>query len=178
MNEIIKGLRQQFFTYRNGILSDYLRKAGYPYKIIFGLNLQQISTIAQSVEQNKELAKTLWQESTSREGRLIAPFLMPQNQFSQEEATEWAYGVKCEEEADVLCHRLLRHLGFAYELALNLLNSDKTLVKYTALRLIANLLNMKQINNVAEINSVIETHQDNEALKSVIATIKDIIEFY
>ena len=152
MNEIIKGLRQQFFTYRNGILADYLRKAGYPYKIIFGLNLQQISTIAQSVDKNKELAEALWQDSTSREGRLIAPFLMPQNEFSLAEATEWAYSIKCEEEADVLCHRLLRHMNYAWQLAEVMIKSSVLMERYVALRLMFNLLpgNMDEIKHYAE----------------------------
>ncbi len=178
MNERVKHLRQQFFTYRNGMLADYLRKAGDPHKIIFGLNLQQVSNLADATDKSKELSVKLWEDSTSREGRLIAPYLMPHDEFTMTDAIEWCQSVECEEVADVLCHKLLRHLPFAYELAINLVNSDKVLVQYTALRLIANLLTLRKIENTAEVSELIEKYKDVNELKSVIASIIDILEFY
>ena len=44
------------------------------------------------------------------------------------------------EVADVLCHRLLRHLEYANELAQELAGNENDLVRYTALRLMFNLL--------------------------------------
>ena len=114
MNEIIKTIKQQFFTYRNGMLADTLRKAGDPHKMIFGLNLPQIMQIAAETGKNKALATALWtDEHGCRESRLLAPMLMPSQEFTIDEAMEWCSSVECVEVADVLCHRLLRGTDFA-----------------------------------------------------------------
>ena len=49
---------------RNGIVADTLRKAGSPYRIIFGLNLPQISEIARVTGCNHEWPKRFWPTTT------------------------------------------------------------------------------------------------------------------
>ena len=39
-------IKRRFFAMRNGIIADTLRKAGLDYRMIFGLNLPQITDIA------------------------------------------------------------------------------------------------------------------------------------
>ena len=43
INDSIKQIKHNFMAYRNGIVSDTLRKAGMPYNIIFGTQLPQIA---------------------------------------------------------------------------------------------------------------------------------------
>ena len=75
LQENIKEIKHNFMAFRNGIVSDTLRKAGMPYNIIFGLQLPQIAEIARSNEKNLELADALWQDSGVRESRLLACYL-------------------------------------------------------------------------------------------------------
>ncbi len=65
--------------------------------------------------------------------------LFPHAEMTKEEARHWALDVQTEEEADVLCHRLLRHLPNAKILAAALIDYDIALTAYTGWRLIANL---------------------------------------
>lgn len=174
MNEIIKNTKQQFLAYRNGILADYLKNAGDPHKLIFGLNLPQIMSIAANIGKSKALANAFWNDANgSREGRLIAPMLMPANEMLQDEALAWCRGVETIEVADVLCHRLLRNLPYANDLALNLCESDDNMQRYVGLRLFANMLAM---NNVADKSAVLDVARklaDIDTLKPVIRTIED-----
>ena len=178
MNEIIKNIKQQFFAYRNGMLADTLRKAGDPHKMIFGLNLPQIMQIAAETGKNKVLATALWtDEYGCRESRLLAPMLMPSQEFTIDEAMEWCSGVECVEVADVLCHRLLRGTDFAYKLAQLLCSDAKdAMEKYVALRLIANLLSLGKIEDKAEVLATVQQFAGEESLASVLAVIKDYCE--
>ena len=178
MNEIIKTIKQQFFTYRNGMLADTLRKAGDPHKMIFGLNLPQIMQIAAETGKNKALATALWtDEHGCRESRLLAPMLMPSQEFTIDEAMEWCSSVECVEVADVLCHRLLRGTDFACQLAQRLCSNAKDVMeKYVALRLIANLLSIDKIEDKAAVWTTVQQFAGDESLASVLAVIKDYCE--
>ena len=75
INDSIKQIKHNFMAYRNGIVSDTLRKAGMPYNIIFGLQLPQIAAIAREYGASDELADSLWKDSGVRESRLLACYL-------------------------------------------------------------------------------------------------------
>ena len=42
----IQLIKRRFFAMRNGIVADTIRKAGFDYRMIFGLNLPQLKDIA------------------------------------------------------------------------------------------------------------------------------------
>lgn len=128
------------FSMRNGVVADALRKGGCPFQIIFGVNLPQLTEIAAELPHSRELAMDLWHNSTTRESMLIAPMLMPREEMDIETAREWAGDVPSAEVADILCHRLLRHLPFAWELADELLADTSDMKRYTGLRLSFNLV--------------------------------------
>lgn len=126
---------------RNGIVADTLRRAGSPFRIIFGLNLPQIVEIAAETGYNRELAESLWANSTTRESMLLAPMLVNPATFSREDARRWISTIPTAEVADIFCHRLLRHTEFGWELAEELTRhpgGDYDL--YTGLRLGNNLV--------------------------------------
>ena len=109
--------------------------------------LSQLSRDSQQSQPSQDsffahLSRALWTDRDHRECRMAATMLYPPNEFSQETALEWARGVETSEIADVLCHRLLRKLPFALELADQLLADETPLVRYTAFRLLLNLLLM------------------------------------
>lgn len=132
-------VKRHFFALRNGIIADTIRKAGYNYKIVFGLNIPQLREIAATIGKNEELALTLRQNVTTRESLLIAPMIFPAENLTTEEAEQWAAECQTTEVADVLCHALLRHLSDAESLAKKLLTSDSEISQYTGLRLLLNI---------------------------------------
>jgi len=115
----LRQIKLDFFAFRNGIIADALRKAGDPHTVILGCQLVDIVAIAQNIgddDSNQELARALWADEKSRESRLLAPMVYPSRLMPMKEATEWLLGVISQEEADVLCHRLLQHLPDARRL--------------------------------------------------------------
>jgi len=130
------------FSMRNGVVADALRKGGSPFQIIFGVNLPQLVEIAEQLPHTFSMASELWHNTTTRESMLIAPLLMPREEMTRELARTWASEVPAPEVADILCHRLLRHLPFAADLAQELLSSDVDIERYTGLRLMFNLVSL------------------------------------
>ncbi len=139
LEENIKKIKHSFMAFRNGIVSDTLRKAGMPYNIIFGLQLPQIAEIARNNDKNLELADALWQDSGVRESRLLACYLYPLAKVNEEKAYELASSVQTIEEADILSFRLLRNLEFADALANRLSSEDSQLISYCGKALRRNL---------------------------------------
>ncbi|MCM1163638.1 MAG: DNA alkylation repair protein [Muribaculaceae bacterium] len=133
-------VKRRFFAMRNGIVADALRHTGHTYRMIFGLNLPQIAEIAQSAPHTAEFARQLWDDVRTRESLLLAPMLFPREEMTETEAREWMESVTHTEVADILCHRLLRHMPFAPSLISAYLQSDSDMLRYTSLRLMRNLL--------------------------------------
>lgn len=104
----IRQIKHLFMTYRNGIVSDTLRKAGQPYAVIFGLQIPQISEIARQLSPSAALARTLWADTNVRESRLLSCWIFPVEELSPDEALAMALSVITREEADILAFRLLR----------------------------------------------------------------------
>lgn len=136
----IQNVKRRFFALRNGVTADVYRRAGAPHKIIFGLDLVQLRELSLLIGEDAALAEALWANDSTRESRLLASMLYPAEAMDKAKALEWARGVMCLEEADVLCHRLLRRLPFADELIDELADDAEDIHRYVAMRLIANRL--------------------------------------
>lgn len=127
--------KQQFFALRNGLLADTLRQqCALPYKLIFGLNIIQLREIAAAAGKDVDLAKKLWADTDCRESRLLAPMVMPEPDL------QWLTEVRTPEEADILCHALLRRHPEAEIAAAQAAKSKNPLTRYAAIRLLLNLL--------------------------------------
>lgn len=110
---MLNDIKKSFFAFRNGIIADTLRKAGMPYKVIFGLQIPQIAEIARSQSPSLSIAEQLWNDRDVRESRILATYLFPLDKINMEKAMELARDVQTQEEADMLAFRLLKRLTFA-----------------------------------------------------------------
>ena len=136
----IQAIKQKFLAFRNGIIADTLRKAGMPYKVIFGLNVPQLSEIARSVTVDREvLAEHLWGDRDVRESRLLACWMFDPAPMPVLRAEALMEDVQTREEADILAFRLLRRLPYASDLADRLASSPRPLTAYAAAALRRNL---------------------------------------
>lgn len=136
-------IKRRFYAMRNGIIADTLRKAGLGYKIIFGLNLPQITEIASGLTADADLAEELWADRRTRESMLLAPMLYPVSSMDISTAKRWMHEAPTTEVADVLCLKLLRHLPEALDIAIGTIAETDIddMTRYTALRLMFNVLN-------------------------------------
>lgn len=124
---------------RNGVVADTLRKAGSPYRIIFGLNFPQLRDIADEFSASPDcadLAKALWDNSSTRESRLLSVMLTTAESLSPEAIEKMVAETDEPELADIVAKRilapsLLRHPALIDSLS----NSPRDIVRYMALRL-------------------------------------------
>lgn len=121
----MKEIKHLFFTYRNGAVADTLRRYGMPYKIIFGLDIPRIAEIARGLQPSLELAESLWADKDVRESRLLAIYLFPLEEMTEDYCMRLASEVITQEEADMLAFRLLKRMPFANAL-LSRMQSDPT----------------------------------------------------
>jgi dipeptidyl-peptidase-3 len=133
----IQHIKQRFYAMRNGIIADTMRRVGAPYRMIFGVNLPQLTAIAASIEPNASLAEQLWSDSTTRESVLLAPMVMPADSFTIDTARRWIATAPSNEAIDVLCLKLLSRMPYLAELATALAadESQSDLTAYTAARI-------------------------------------------
>lgn len=133
-------IKRRFFALRNGVVADTMRRAGAPYRVVFGLTLPQVAEIAAEHGPDADMARELWHNVSTRESLLLAPMLMPRDAMTLKDAVKWVAGAPTAEAVDVLCLKLLKHLPFASELASELERHDGSMMRYAALRLRFNLL--------------------------------------
>lgn len=164
--EIIRNTRKQFFAYRNGIIADSLRKNGDPHSMIMGCQMTDVAQISAGIEPSKEIAEAFWADTKHRECRMIAPMLYPAADMDKATALQWAKNVECEEIADVLCHRLLRKLPFAAEIAMELKNSAEPMAIYTGFRLLLNLVLMNKVEKTDSLKAELEKEKENAPQKA------------
>lgn len=145
MHEKLKAIRLALFARRNGVVADALRAAGDPHELIMGCPLSDIIAVAREQLPSAELAEALWADTKHRECRLLAPMLYPTADCDETTALRWCHDVQTEEEADVLCHRLLRYLDCAVYVMESLLNETNPMFRYTAFRLMLNLIMHQRI---------------------------------
>ena len=180
-------LKRRIYAMRNGIVADTLRRNGCPHQFIFGLNLPQLAEIAAEQPHTLQLAERLWADSNSRESMLLAPMLYPVDQLTPQRAAAMAREVRWSEDADILCHRLLRHAPFAADLAADLVSDTNRLTRYTGLRLLLNLLNQPSIINhpsptdaplfAAATKSLAQEQQRPDPLTSLLSLLQDQLTF-
>lgn len=158
-------VKRRLFAMRNGIIADVYRKAGSPYRIIFGLNLPQIVEIAAETEPSRELSEALWANTTTRESLLLAPMIMPKETFTINDARRWTSSIPDSEAADILCHRLLKHMPYAAEIALELAKSDNAMQRYTGVRLAFNIIYKDSVSACQAARSALKINADDTAAR-------------
>ncbi len=129
-------IKRRFFAMRNGIIADALRRGGSPFKIIFGLNLPQIKDIAAELGVRPDLAKWLWDNSSTRESMLLAPMLLDAASLTSDDASLMVTQSPSTEIIDSLCHSLIRHSPHAYLWGMKWAANDSPLLRYAAMRLL------------------------------------------
>ncbi len=174
-NEQIRAIKSEFFALRNGEIADRLRRAGSPYKIIFGLQLSQLDAMAARLQKSMELAETLWQNSSTRESRLLAVLVFPLDRLTRQLAAELLAQADTRELVDLLCFKLVRNLPDAEALVGELSGADT----YAALRLAMNLLCLQKLENLDAVYALAQAELANadSTCRIVARQVVDEIDF-
>lgn len=175
----VNDLLRDFYSHRNGEVSRLLRSRGDSHTVIFGCTLAELLPLASCRTPSRALAEELWRRTNCREARLAAAMLFPPDEIDLDTALQMAQGVATQEEADVLCHSLLRKAPCAARVLERLLGADGELRRYTALRLALNLLITKGADALGSllprVRLVAET-SNAASLRHVAASLLEEIE--
>lgn len=172
-------IKREFFARRNGVIVDTLRRAGVSYKVIFGLTLPQIREIADAAGKNVDLAERLWENRTTRESAMLAPYLFPDDYVNEEYAVRLVNEAPTAEIVDVLCMACLRRQPYAVSLAGKLFGAGN---KYASLRLYLNLMLIGRIKDKAVAEHIAELAEkesgsSDNGLRIIANQIKDELPF-
>ncbi|MCM1028400.1 MAG: hypothetical protein NC484_02170 [Alloprevotella sp.] len=169
-------VKRDMYAMRNGVVAETLRRAGSPYRFIMGVNIPQLKEIAQRYGADMELAAMLRADVACRESQLLAPMIVPRGVLKVDEALEWLSGLTSHEAVDILCHSLLRHEGYALELARQcLVPSVPAILAYAGVRLLWNLVNV----NPSEVKAMAmaESAKGRESTHVEMARIIEEVDF-
>lgn len=144
MNEslqlIFNEIKQQFMLLKNGILSDSLKAAGISHRIIWGLNMPQLRSIAERYQRSRELFDTLWHDTATRESVVLAPMLLPYTDISLSEAVALIDEAPTLESIDSLTFNALRHRSDVWDIIKHLDGSETLNRRYAVMRLLARVM--------------------------------------
>ena len=179
--ELIRDIKKELRAGMNGILSAKMREAGMPYKLIFGVELPRLQSIADVFPKNAELANQLWSQNI-RETKLLAIMLMPPDAFTPAVANAWADKIQTPEEAQVMAKYLLQKVGRAKDICIAWLQDEKPLPTICACLCLRHILaNNTSLN--AEERQIIKEHTNkilptaNLHLRKAILALFCISEF-
>ena len=135
----IKDIKKELRAAMNGILSAKMREAGAPYKLIFGVELPRLQSIASEFHPSRMLAQELWNENI-RECKLLATMLMPPLEFLPEMADIWVDEISTAEVAQVFSMQLLRKESWCATVAFEWIASPAPMRQLCGFLCIARLL--------------------------------------
>ena len=174
--EITRNIKSRFFLLRNGVVSDRLRKAGCKNKVIFGLLQPQLQDVSAMVEPSLELAEWLWNDTSTRESRLLATMVCPPEDFDEDIANRWINSTDSVEQIDALCFRLVRNLPHAMSFVSQYLESENELKCYFAFRLAMNLLTINRLEDWQTIYAAAKNQLQRASTAYITAVCRQLTE--
>ena len=132
-------IKKELRASMNGILSAQMREAGMPHKLIFGVELPRLQSIAHEFPPDKGLANSLWSQDI-REAKLLAIMLMPAEGFTSGMSNIWKQSIVTAEEAQVLAMILLPKTNHGKETSLTWLKEGAPLPSVCACLTLRHLL--------------------------------------
>ena len=123
----------------NGVLSARMREAGMPYKLVFGVELPRLESIAREFTPDRRLAQQLWNENI-RESKMLASMLMPPAEFLPEMADIWVEEMPTAEVAQTCVMFLLVQEPWAADVAFEWIAGEHPMRQLCGFLIIARLL--------------------------------------
>lgn len=132
----LRGIKQQLHNAMNGVASTSMRQRGLDYRVNFGLSSLSLKKMAAELGQNHELAQLMWAENI-RDLRILATFVQPIQSFTSDLAEGWVVSIQFPEEAEYAAMNLFQHLPDAVRLAMNWIQGETEMKRYTGWQLLA-----------------------------------------
>lgn len=180
-SDILLDIKKELRASMNGILSAKMREAGAPYKLVFGVELPRLQSIAGEFPPSRQLAQQLWNENI-RECKLLATMLMPPQEFLPEVAEIWADEIPTAEVAQVFVMHLLSKEPWCAVTAFEWIASTYPMRQLCGFLCIARLLRQGALLNersILELKDQAQSLLPNADLalrKAIMATLSSLSE--
>lgn len=144
--ELIRDIKKDLRASMNGVLSAQMRNAGMPYKLVFGVELPRLQSIAANFTPDRVLAQALWNQPI-RECKILAAMLMPKGEMQPGVADIWLDEIPTAEIAQTLCMYCLSKEPWAAEKAFEWIARESEIRQLCGFLLLARLLRQGAVLN-------------------------------
>lgn len=134
-----KEIRQSFRLLMNGMTAQSQRDKGVDYHINWGASIGHLRELAADYDKDRDTAIELWHDDV-RESKMMAVMLMPVDAFDRLSAEQWIAETPTQEVAEVAVMELYQYLGYAKELAFDLIADNRQMQQIYGYNIIARLL--------------------------------------
>ena len=125
VDETISSIKADLRAAMNGVAAKSLRESGTAYRLVYGVELPRLRSIAADYEPDRRLALALWNDNI-RETRMLAVMLFPAEEFDDDVADIWAESLRRDESdlAGLLVMDLVAKAPYAVEKAFQWMAAD------------------------------------------------------
>lgn len=116
VEETIRDIKKELHASMNGVASARMREAGFPFHVIFGVELPRLREIAAQYTKDRQLGQQLWNENV-RESQLLGILLTPQEEYLPEVADIWVHEAKTAESVCLISMELVFGQRWASDMA-------------------------------------------------------------
>ncbi|MFV0397468.1 MAG: hypothetical protein ACK5JU_05580 [Bacteroidales bacterium] len=152
MREIVLDIKKRLRLSMNGAVSSNMRTRGMDYRVNFGVSIPTLRAIASNYTPSAELAWLLMGEN-SRECKLLAIFLYPVNECTQQTIDRFIQESTTNEMVDLWVQRFIDFIPSPCRLIQNLLAEDNTEHIYTGIQLLTRIAGKQIVES--ELNALI-----------------------
>ena len=138
LEEQVRAVKREFRLMMNGITSQSMREKGLTYRTNFGVEQPRLKAFSEELPHTTELAAALWKEQV-RECRLLAPMLMPSENFEEDMADLWVEQMNFIEEAECAVMYLFQKLPYASSKAFEWVSREEVMLQLCGWQLFGRL---------------------------------------
>lgn len=182
----LREIKQRFRLLMNGVASLSLRKAGFDYKLNWGVSLPELRRMAEDYGKDFHLAMELWKEDV-RECRILATMIMPIENMDAAMTDVWVSDVRNQEIANIASLNLFQYIDNAKGFAFSWIASDDELRQLCGFSVFSRLfmrgveLDIREVHEFVDQSQVVLLSSEAVVQRAVISALthlSDMSEAY
>ncbi|MBQ9284726.1 MAG: DNA alkylation repair protein [Bacteroidaceae bacterium] len=140
VDEAIQAIKTDLRAAMNGVAAKSFRQSGTAYRLVYGVELPRLRSIAAEYKADRRLALALWNDNI-RETRMLAVMLFPIEEFDADMADLWAEALRRDEAelAGLLVMDLLAAAPYASEKAFRWMADEREVLQLCGFLLMTRL---------------------------------------
>lgn len=155
LQNIVGEIKRSFRLRMNGIVSASMRQKGVQGYLNWGIQFPELRQMAQSYDQDYDLAIALWKENV-RECKILATLLMPRRVMSHDMVSLWMEQTETLEIGEYATYNVFQYVDNASIFAYLWMSSSRQLEQVCGFNLISCLFKQGAMPSERDINEFID----------------------